>query len=75
MYTVEVKILTVAPSITYLPTEMTDEEWSDLVTVPQLETDQEELQEARKVAQLARKYYHSVRITEGTGNGMRRIVR
>lgn len=67
MYAVEAKILTVDPSITYLPTEMTDEEWSELATIPQLETGQEELQEARKLASVARKYYTTVRIISRGG--------
>lgn len=74
MYTVEVEILTVDPSITYLPTEMTDVEWSDLATIPQLETDQEELQEARKLATVARRHYTNVRITESSGDRSRRVV-
>ncbi|MDX3695008.1 hypothetical protein PV726_32655 [Streptomyces europaeiscabiei] len=67
MYSVEAEILTVDPSITYLPTEMTDAEWSEVCTIPQLDSEQDELQEARKVAGLARKYYTTVRIIRRGG--------
>lgn len=76
MYSVEAEILTVDPSITYLPTEMADSEWSEITTIPQLETDQAELQEARKIAELARKYYTSVRIIKRGGSSrLEEVVR
>lgn len=73
MYTVEAEIFTVTESITYLPTESTGSEWSDIAYIPPLGTDQEELQEARKVAALAREYYKNVRIVKRGGSS--RVVR
>lgn len=74
MYSVEVEILTVGPSLVYLPSESVDPEWFELTLVPQLGTDEEELAEARRVAVLAREYWANVRITEGVGDGARRVV-
>lgn len=74
MYTVEVEILTVAPSVTYPLTEVAEPEWTDLATIPQLETDQEELQEARALAFMARRFYVGVRITKSVGDRLREVV-
>lgn len=74
MYTVQVEVLDIAPSITYLPSELAEPEWSDLVTVPQLDSEQDELQEARLLARIARKHYVSVRISKSYPGGSSRIV-
>ena len=75
MYTVETLIATVDPSITYPPSDMMDSEWSELVTVFQMGSDQEELQEARKVARQARQLYWNVRIVRSAPGGARSVVR
>lgn len=74
MYAVEFEALTVMPSITYLPTELTEPEWQQLTDIFQMDSDQEELQEARKLAEMARKYYVNVRITKSHPNGAREVV-
>jgi len=74
MYTVEAEILAVAPSITYPLTEVADPEWTDLATVPQLQTEQAELQEARELVNLALRYYRNVRITKSLPSGLRMVV-
>ncbi len=74
-YTIEVETLDIPPSITYPLPEVATPEWTDLATVPQLETDQAELQEARELVNLALRYYRNVRITESLPGGERRIVR
>ncbi len=67
--------MTVTPSITYLPSELVESEWTELVTVPQLETEQKELQEARKVARMAREFYTFTRIVKSTLNGSMEVVK
>lgn len=49
-------------------------EWEDVHNVPQLETDQAELQEARQVATEFRKCYVEVRIIKINPGGMREVV-
>jgi hypothetical protein len=75
MYTVQAEVVTVSPSITYPPSELIDSEWVDISTIPQMDSDQEELQEARKVVVTGRKYYHSIRIVQSLPDGSERIVR
>ena len=75
MYSVEALTMTIDPSITYPPSELTSPEWSELVTVFQMESDQEELQEARKVARQCAHQYVNVRIVESTPGGARSVVR
>lgn len=75
MYTVEVETLDVAPSVTYPLTEVAEPEWSCLATVPQLETDQAEVEEARALAALAGRYYRNVRIMKSSASGAREVVR
>lgn len=74
MYTVEVKILNVHPSITYPLTEVAEPEWFDLATVPRLQTEQAELQEARELVNVALRYYREVRITKSVGDRLRKVV-
>lgn len=50
-------------------------EWEDVHNVPQLETDQAELQEARKVAKEFGRYYTNVRIIKALPGGERVIVK
>lgn len=74
-YVVEAEVLTVDPSITYLPSEMTGSEWTQICSIPMLETEQEELVEAREIAKLARKFYATVRIVEFGPSGVGSVVR
>lgn len=74
MYDVEAKIMFIQPSITYPVEEMIGFEWEDIYNVPQGETDQAELQEARLVATEARKCYTDVRIVKILPGGERAIV-
>jgi hypothetical protein len=74
-YTVETKILHVHPSITYPLPECADPEWTELATVPQLKSEQAELQEARELVNLALKYYTGVRIVKNLPGGLREVVR
>ena len=74
MYSVEAQVLRVDPSITYPASEMTFTEWSRLVTIPPMESDQEELQEARKVAALARSHYTEVRLTSSSHIGSKVVA-
>ena len=74
MYAVEAEIVVCHPSITYLPTELIDSEWISIVSIPQLETEQQELQEARAVARKAQEYYRHVRITKSDPGGLRSVV-
>lgn len=74
MYTVEAKSVSCRPSITYLPSELIEPEWIEIVGIPQLDTEQDELQEARKVAVELRKFYANVRITKSVGDRVREVV-
>lgn len=74
MYTVQAHILIVDPSITYPTTECTGDEWSDIATINQLETEQAELQEARELMSIARDYYTRVRIVKSLPGGQQVFV-
>ena len=50
-------------------------EWEDVHNVPQLETEQAELQEAREIATEFRKYYVEVRIVKILPGGERQVVK
>lgn len=75
MYTVQAETVTYPPSITCLPTELYEPEWTDLVTIPQLGSEQEELTEARKVVQQCTRHYANVRILKYLPGGARKVVR
>lgn len=75
MYDVQAQIVVCHPSITYLPSELIDPEWIDIVSIPQLETDAGEWQEARKVADKLREFYKNVRILKSNPGGLREVVR
>jgi hypothetical protein len=47
--------------------------WTAVHTVPQLDTEQEELQSARRQADMARRFYVNVRITKAVGEN-RKVV-
>lgn len=49
-------------------------EWDDVHNVPQLATDQAELEEARAVAEFMRKYYTHVRVIKINPGGLREVV-
>lgn len=50
-------------------------DWDETYSVPQLETEQAELQEARRVANEVRRYYTQVRIVKwGPGGGVGEVV-
>lgn len=70
MYTVQTYTLVVPPSITYPTTEIVKEEWSDLATINQLETDAEELAEARELMSIAKALYTRVRIVKSLPSGL-----
>lgn len=57
-----------------LPSEHIVAEWKNVAEIPQLETEQAELQEARAVAQIFRKYYTEVRILKSNLIGQRQVV-
>jgi len=48
--------------------------WEDIINVDQMESDQAELEEARRLAVEARKYYTSVRIVKVGPGGTREVV-
>lgn len=75
MYDVQAQIVIAYPSITYLPSELIEGEWIDIVSVPQLETDSAEYQEAKTVAEKLREFYKNVRVLKSTPGGAREIVR
>jgi hypothetical protein len=75
MYTVQAHVLVVDPSITYPATECARDEWTDIATINQLYSDQEELDEARTLLRIARTYYTQVRIVKSRPGGERMIVR
>lgn len=70
MYTVQAYTLIVPPSITYPTTELAEEVWSDLATINQLETDAEELAEARELMRIAKALYVKVRIVKSLPSGL-----
>lgn len=78
MYDVEAEIVTGYPSVTYLPSELLEMdggEWTTLVEIPQLESNSAEYAEAKKVAEILRRYYKSVRITKSTlGGNLREVI-
>lgn len=74
MYTVQAHVLIVPPSITYPTTEVAEDTWSDLATINQLDTEQEELQEARELAMVARQFYTEVRIVKSDPSGLLKVV-
>lgn len=74
MYDVEVMQPYVPNSITYPLHELIDAEWEDMANIPQLESDFEELQEAKAVAKKLREYYSQVRIIKINPGGLREIV-
>lgn len=74
MYTVEALI----PDLEWVPglsRSLPQDAWTGVFTVPQLETDQHELQAARASAESARRFYVSVQIVRSLPGGERRIVR
>lgn len=73
-YEVETQNLNVGRSITYLPSELFEPEWESIIDIPMLDTLDEELAEARKVAEEARKYHVHVRIVKINPNGTRELV-
>lgn len=74
MYDVQAEIVVCYPSITYLPSELIEPEWIDIVSIPQLESDAEELTEAKNVAERLREYYKNVRILKSAPGNLREIV-
>lgn len=74
MCTVQAFTLDVAPPVTYPSTECTGDEWTDVATICQLETDREELAEARELARIARGYYIRVRIVDSSPGGLLHLV-
>lgn len=74
MYTVEAEVLKVDPSITYLPTECAYTEWEAIAQIPALYTEQEELQEARRLVAMAELNFTRVRITKSLPSGLRKVV-
>lgn len=70
MYTVQVYTLTVPPSVTYPTTEIVEEAWHSLATINQLETDQEELSEARELLRIAKDVYIKARIVQSLPSGL-----
>lgn len=70
MYTVQAYTMTVHPSITYPSTECVEEEWTDLHTVSQAETFDEELAEARELKRIAGGLYRKVRIVKSLPSGL-----
>lgn len=67
MYVVQHKAL-VARHSSFDETELTNE-WRDIITVGQLETEQAELVEARRIATRARGVYRDVRIRKSLPGG------
>ena len=49
-------------------------DWEDVFNVPQLETEQAELQKARQMAIVARGFYTQVRIIKIQPGGLRSVV-
>lgn len=70
MYTVQAYTITVHPSVTYPTTEIYEESWTDLATISQLETSQEEFAEARELMRIAKGLYHRVRIVKSRPDGL-----
>lgn len=74
MYTVQAKLLIAEHSSFETETPLRTA-WADILTVGQLETEQAELQEARRVAGRARGLYRDVRIAKSLPGGEQKIVR
>lgn len=74
MYSVRVYTLTVPESITYPTTELVGEEWTTLATICQLETDDAELEEARELMAIAKRFYAKVQIVKSLPSGLLRHV-
>lgn len=74
MYTVQVHGLVVPPSITYPTTELAEDTWFDLATINQLDSEMEELAEARELVKIAERFYKEVRILK-SGSGLAKVVR
>lgn len=74
MYDVEAMQPFIHHSITYPLNEMIDAEWEDQANIPQLESDAEELAEAKAVAEKLREYFTQVRIVKINPGGLREIV-
>lgn len=74
MYAIQAQVVICYPSITYLPSELIDAEWIDIVDIPQLDSDADELTEARVVATKLREFYKNVRILKCGMGGLREIV-
>lgn len=48
--------------------------WEDVYQVPQEDTEQDELQEARREAEMARRFYVNVRIVKDAGDRLQKVV-
>lgn len=70
MYSVRVYTLTVPESITYPTTELVGGEWTTLATICQLETDDAELEEARELMAIAKRFYAKVQIVKSLSFGL-----
>lgn len=69
MYTVQHKHLIVDPVSMDLEVA-----WRDMITVPQFDTEQQELQAARRFASRARGTYRDVRIVKTSPGGTESVV-
>lgn len=49
-------------------------EWEDIYNVPQMATDQEELQEAQRIASQMEGYYRNVRVVHAGLGGIRSVI-
>ena len=74
MYDVQAQVVIAYPSITYLPSELIEGEWIDIVSIPQLETASAEYQEAKAVAEKLREFYKNVRVLKSNPGGLREVV-
>lgn len=75
MYAVQAEVADVSESVTYLPSEMIDFEWLTVCDIPQLESDQQELREARLVERLVGTRYRNTRIMKWLPGGEGQVVR
>ncbi len=74
MYEVQARVADVTESATYLPRDSFDIEWSCICSIPQLESDTVELEEAREIVRLAGEAYRHVRIVRWFTGGNAEIV-
>lgn len=74
MFTVQAHGLVIPPSITYPTTEVAEDTWFDLATINQLDSEMEELAEARELVKIAEQFYREVRILKSDPSGAYRIV-